>query len=182
LPETRVRGSRLQNHVFIGVESWLSSTTRWGCGYVYDGTASGSLDQRFYASTYGRFNTPDPSINSNALRLTGNWNKYAYVGGDPVNKTDPRGLCSPQDDPPCYSTTVYGSGGDGGSGGGGYAPPQGPQRNDPPPLTVAQERSLIHELQGMVKTGNESDCDALAEYVDDGVLRAGGCLKRPPAN
>ncbi len=36
-----------------------------------------------------------------------NWNKYAYVGGDPANKTDPSGLCSPEYDPPCYSATAY---------------------------------------------------------------------------
>ena len=24
----------------------------------------------------------------------GSWNRYAYVGGDPVNRTDPNGLCS----------------------------------------------------------------------------------------
>ncbi len=95
LPETRVRGSRLQNHVFIGVESWLSSTTRWGCGYVYDGTASVSLDQRFYASAYGRFLTADPfratTRSVNNPKDPGSWNRYAYTRGDPVNRLDPSG-------------------------------------------------------------------------------------------
>lgn len=76
----------------------------------------------------GRFLTPDPSNNSNALSIPQNWNRYAYVGGDPINKTDPFGLCSPQDNPPCYSTTVVdpgilGIGAGGGSGRGG-GPPQ----------------------------------------------------------
>jgi RHS repeat-associated protein len=39
-------------------------------------------DQRFYASTYGRFNTPDPVKNTSgsAGRPSdpGNWNMYAY--------------------------------------------------------------------------------------------------------
>ena len=35
------------------------------------------------------------------------------------------------------------------------------------PLTSAQEASLISMLQGKVKSGAESDCDALADYVDD---------------
>lgn len=65
-------------------------------------------DQRYYASTWGRFLVPDPSPASNANTLTQNWNKYAYVGGDPANKTDPTGFCSPEDDPPCFDVTVYG--------------------------------------------------------------------------
>ncbi len=49
-------------------------------------------DQRFFASTYGRFNTPDPA-RSAKLKNPASWNRYAYVSGDPVNKKDPRGLC-----------------------------------------------------------------------------------------
>jgi RHS repeat-associated protein len=49
-------------------------------------------DQRFYASTYGRFNTPDPYKASGSTRDPGSWNRYAYVGGDPVNFGDPSGL------------------------------------------------------------------------------------------
>jgi RHS repeat-associated protein len=60
---------------------------------------------RYYSSPTGRFLTPDPSLSSNALYLTGNWNRYSYVGGDPINKTDPSGFCSPDDNPPCYSAT-----------------------------------------------------------------------------
>lgn len=54
--------------------------------------------------------TPDPKPASNALGIPQNWDRYAYVGGDPANKTDPEGLCSPQDDPPCYSVTGTGDG------------------------------------------------------------------------
>jgi RHS repeat-associated protein len=93
LPETRVRGSRLQNHVFIGVESWLSSTTRWGCEYCCDGTASVSPDQRYYANTYGRFLTKDYSGKSARLRSPQTWNRYSYASNDPVNRNDPKGLC-----------------------------------------------------------------------------------------
>ena len=53
-------------------------------------------DQRYYASTYGRFNTPDPYMASakgaNDPTTPGSWNRYAYVQGDPVNANDPRGL------------------------------------------------------------------------------------------
>jgi hypothetical protein len=51
-----------------------------------------NADQRFYASTYGRFNTPDRR--GGRLSNPGSLNRYAYVLGDPVNHNDPRGLCS----------------------------------------------------------------------------------------
>jgi RHS repeat-associated protein len=54
-------------------------------------------DQRFYASSYGRFTTADafqprPSKNS-AYGHSSTWNKYAYVTNDPVNLVDPHGTC-----------------------------------------------------------------------------------------
>ena len=49
-------------------------------------------DQRYYASTYGRFNTPDRKKGNGAN--PGSLNKYAYVAGDPINKNDPKGLCA----------------------------------------------------------------------------------------
>src|SRR5205823_3638594 len=73
--------------------------------YTRDNPGQDYADQRYYGVGTGRFNTPDPSLNSNADVLPGNWNRYAYVGGDPINKTDPSGLCSPEDNPPCYSVT-----------------------------------------------------------------------------
>jgi hypothetical protein len=39
--------------------------------------------------------------------------------------------------------------------------------NDPPPLTRTPETFLLRELTALVTTGKESDCDALAEYIDD---------------
>ncbi|MHB8468190.1 MAG: RHS repeat-associated core domain-containing protein [Gaiellaceae bacterium] len=47
--------------------------------------------QRYYDPTLGRWTQPDP-IN-NPLDLHG-WNGYTYAGDDPVNNTDPSGLCS----------------------------------------------------------------------------------------
>jgi RHS repeat-associated protein len=53
-------------------------------------------DQRFYASSYGRFNTADQYQASAGPKNPGSWNRYAYVEGDPINAYDPRGqsLCS----------------------------------------------------------------------------------------
>ena len=47
-------------------------------------------DQRYYASTYGRFNTADPYMASAGPGDPGSWNRYSYTRGDPVNRRDPR--------------------------------------------------------------------------------------------
>jgi RHS repeat-associated protein len=48
-------------------------------------------DQRFYASTYGRFNTADPYAGSAKPNSPGSWNRYSYTLGDPINGNDPTG-------------------------------------------------------------------------------------------
>jgi len=49
-------------------------------------------DQRYYTNTHGRFMSPDPYKASGGASDPGSWNRYAYVGGDPVNYDDPNGL------------------------------------------------------------------------------------------
>jgi RHS repeat-associated protein len=49
-------------------------------------------DQRYYASTYGRFTTVDRGPANLGAPQT--LNRYTYVGGDPVNSSDPSGLCA----------------------------------------------------------------------------------------
>ncbi len=48
-------------------------------------------DQRYYASSPGRFDTPDPDGAGAELGDSGSWNRYAYTAGDPVNRTDATG-------------------------------------------------------------------------------------------
>jgi RHS repeat-associated protein len=55
-------------------------------------------DQRYYASTYGRMNTPDPYQGSAGPKETGSWNRYAYVIGDRINSHDPTGLVPDEDE------------------------------------------------------------------------------------
>lgn len=50
------------------------------------------LDQRFYTSQFGRFMSADRFVRANEVEDSGSWNKYSYVGGDPVNFFDPFGL------------------------------------------------------------------------------------------
>jgi RHS repeat-associated protein len=74
--------------------------------YYRDGTTGlDYADQRYYGSTVGRFLTGDPYQASGGPSDPGSWNRYAYVKGDPANKTDRSGL--DEDD-----GNEYGDGGD----------------------------------------------------------------------
>src|SRR5580704_8356474 len=48
-------------------------------------------DQRYYASSYGRFNSVDNGSPNPKDPVS--WNRYSYTGGDPVNRNDPGGSC-----------------------------------------------------------------------------------------
>jgi RHS repeat-associated protein len=60
--------------------------------YYRDGTGLDYADQRYYASTLGRFLTADPYKANAGASEPGSWNRYAYVENDPVNLTDAKGL------------------------------------------------------------------------------------------
>jgi len=49
------------------------------------------MDHRYYDPARGRFTIPD-SMNG-FVTDPNSWNRYAYAGGDPVNKSDPPGTC-----------------------------------------------------------------------------------------
>jgi RHS repeat-associated protein len=60
-------------------------------------------NQRYYSSAYGRFLTPDRyRAASSGNQTPGDWNRYAYVTGNPISLFDPHGMygCDP-DDPSC---------------------------------------------------------------------------------
>ena len=69
---------------------------------------------RAYHPALGRFMQPDP------IGYAAGMNMYAYVGGDPINATDPSGLCSEEDNAgtPCKIVVI---GHKGGGGGGGFS-------------------------------------------------------------
>ena len=78
-------------------------------------TGLDNIDQRYYASSYGRFNTADQYQASAGPKDPGSWNRYSYTRGDPVNRVDPRGA---ED----YATGCDGDcDGYGSGGGGGYS-------------------------------------------------------------
>ncbi len=59
---------------------------------------------RYHQPGMGRFMTPDPSSGSVSPKDPGSWNRYAYTGGDPVNRSDPGGLDWAYDGSDWYQT------------------------------------------------------------------------------
>ena len=49
-------------------------------------------NNRYHQPGHGRFLTADPYGGSATAGDPGSWNRYSYVGGDPVNRGDPSGL------------------------------------------------------------------------------------------
>ncbi len=70
------------------------------------GTGLDYAQNRYYASSWGRFTTADPYRASGGAEEPSPWNPYAYVENNPINLIDPRGLysCGPEgcgDEPGC---------------------------------------------------------------------------------
>ena len=63
---------------------------------------------RYYDSGTGRFLSADPYMSNEAVADPMLWNRYAYVGGDPANYTDPHGLdrCTPGTEATCVEVTA----------------------------------------------------------------------------
>jgi len=61
---------------------------------------------RYYSATWGRFSSPDPYVMSGGLTHPQGWNRYSYVGNDPVNYYDPSGLLQ---EAPTFKITVTAS-------------------------------------------------------------------------
>jgi RHS repeat-associated protein len=127
-------------------------------------------DQRYYGVGSGRFYTADPYQASGGAGEPGSWNRYAYVGGDPVNRLDPTGAyyCySDGDDAPAGCRAGFGlatpdgagglviAGGGGGSGGDACSiansllpvpiPCPGPNPNPPPPTSAQLPKEPVYD-------------------------------------
>ena len=107
-------------------------------------------DQRYHQPGMGRFMRPDSYGGSAKAKAPGSWNRYAYVGGDPVNTIDPTGqeglgmgfACDPGTNAMCSmmlaSVGFYGDTTGGGGGGGG-----GPAFYDPNPSVFAYDLGQV---------------------------------------
>jgi len=56
---------------------------------------------RYYASSCGRFTSADPDGRSANPKRPNSWNRYTYAGDDPVNRNDPSGKID------CWSWYLY---------------------------------------------------------------------------
>src|SRR5581483_8882092 len=82
-----------------GEEQQATTSPKEYATYTRGAAGLDYADQRYYASTSGRFLTPDPYRASAAPENPQSWNRYAYVGNDPVNFNDPTGLAQDGGDP-----------------------------------------------------------------------------------
>ena len=72
-------------------------------GYEKDIESSLEFAQnRYYANKHGRFTTPDPLMASGKVWNPQSWNRYAYVGNNPLNITDHLGLEGDEDKKPWW--------------------------------------------------------------------------------
>ena len=93
-----------QGHLPFG-ESWYSTGTvdKWKFT-SYERDSDTNLDyaeMRFDSGRLARFTSPDPYAGSMDAGNPQSWNRYAYVGNDPVDFVDPMGLVklAPKPDP-----------------------------------------------------------------------------------
>ena len=82
-------GGRSSSQGYGGSETLRKKFT----GYERDSETGLDFAQaRYYASTNGRFNSPDPLASSATTADPQSWNRYAYVGNNPMTATDPSGM------------------------------------------------------------------------------------------
>ena len=152
---------------------------------------------RYYNSILGRFLSADPS-SSNALTDPGQWNKYVYVGGDPVNFYDPLGLQQlfPENNPlldssgggggggcdvvfidgqewpcdnPCYVGNSFAPGA-GCPSGSGPPPPQQPLQSPKPVITLKETDDCIYPTGiGITSVRGLFTLEVQYQVLDNGV-------------
>ena len=93
LGSVRWSGGTSMSYFPYGEERTVTTDGGWKFAtYTRDGVGQDYAEQRYYNNGTGRFWSPDPSMGvSFGDPMT--WNKYAYVGGDPVNFRDRHGTC-----------------------------------------------------------------------------------------
>ncbi|MGH7617867.1 MAG: RHS repeat-associated core domain-containing protein, partial [Gemmatimonadaceae bacterium] len=86
-PGAKIRFGLIWPHPSLGPPSW------WGtmAGMKENATGMRDMRNRQYDPKTGRFTQEDP------IGLAGGANLYGFASGDPVNFTDPFGLCPPDD-------------------------------------------------------------------------------------
>jgi RHS repeat-associated protein len=65
------------------VSRWIRALSETGLDY---------FGARYFSGGQGRFTSPDPLLNSGRPDDPQSWNRYAYVGNNPLRYVDPLGL------------------------------------------------------------------------------------------
>ncbi|MBA3242464.1 MAG: RHS repeat-associated core domain-containing protein [Acidobacteria bacterium] len=82
-------GGRTANQGYGGTDNIRQKWT----GYERDDETGLDFAQaRYYASVQGRFTSPDPLLASGMPASPQSWNRYAYVGNNPLAYVDPSGM------------------------------------------------------------------------------------------
>jgi RHS repeat-associated protein len=111
---------------------------------------------RYYSSSMGQFLTPDPAGQSATCPFNPQTqNRYAYVTDNPVNRTDPTGLCGDGDNSDCGGIGITLPIFPGGGGGEGPAPPS------PHPVFVPLNPLAL--LESGLRDCNQEYADCLAK-------------------
>ncbi len=87
----------------------VTNGARGFTGHRQDATGLVYMNARYYDPELGRFISPDPTIDGD--RSVG-LNRYAYVANNPVDSSDPTGLCKDRDPCPPRPEPGPGMGGD----------------------------------------------------------------------
>ena len=79
--------------------------------YTRDGnTGLDYADQRYFSSQFGRFMSADRFKRAAKVNDSGSLNKYSYTRGDPVNRSDRRGLADCEEESDCPALEDGGDG------------------------------------------------------------------------
>lgn len=145
-------------------------------GQVFDEETGLSYNlHRYYDAATGRYMQADP------IGLEGGWNRFGYVGGNPLNWSDSRGLDNPGMGPYSSGVMVYyyggGSGhvgvGINGSGSFGYYPTSPSKTNYElifPGVPGTVELDAFHQKQpdkSIWIEGSQESVDLLKKYIKE---------------
>jgi len=85
-------GGRVQGQGYLYGSGVVDNTRQKFTGYERDNeTGLDYAQARYYASTQGRFISPDNFLNDTHVSDPQSWNLYAYVRNNPLNRVDPSG-------------------------------------------------------------------------------------------
>jgi len=162
-----VRGSLSAANRPYGENYSTGNTDGFGTYYHDASTQLDYADQRYYASGFGRFNTPDRYMASGGPSDPGSWNRYAYVGNDPANYGDSRGLYRSAEDcienPDVCEAEDWDDGQDGQSP--GPAPTKSGKKRKRRPIDTVTDQLVRGDLNARLSKFAGTNCDKVFSKV-----------------